>query len=185
MMATADNVLPLGAPAPDFSLADTHGQTVALGDFADSRGLLVAFICNHCPFVRHVAPALAELAREYMSLGIAVVGINANDAERYPDDSPEAMVQEKARQGYPFPYLYDREQTVARAYGAVCTPEFFLFDDEQTLVYHGRFDATKPGSAVKASGDDVREALDAVLTGRPMPERQVPAMGCGIKWRTV
>ena len=183
MTATADNDLLLGAQAPDFRLPDTEGQTVALSDFADSRGLLVAFMCNHCPFVRHIAPSLAELGREYMALGIAVVGINANDAQRFPADSPEAMVREKARQGYPFPYLYDAEQTVARAYGAVCTPEFFLFDDERLLAYHGRFDGTTPGSGGRASGDELREALDALLTGRPMPERQVPAMGCGIKWR--
>ncbi len=183
MTGTADNDLLLGSPARDFRLPDTNGQTVALSDFADSRGLLVAFICNHCPFVLHVAPTLAELAREYMALGIAVVGINPNDAERSPADAPEAMAREKARQGYPFPYLYDAEQTVARAYGAVCTPEFFLFDDERLLAYHGRFDDSTPASGSKASGDDLREALDALLTGRPMPDRQVPAMGCGIKWR--
>lgn len=175
--------LETGVPAPDFRLPDTAGQPVALADFIDCRGLVVAFICNHCPYVRHVAPAFAELAREYIPLGIGIVGVNANDSDRYPEDSPEAMVGEKARQGYPFPYLHDAEQTVARAYGAVCTPEFFLFDDEQRLVYHGRFDGTTPGSGGRATGEDLRAAVDALLTGRQMPEPQMPAMGCSIKWR--
>lgn len=169
--------------APDFRLRDTDGNLVARDDFSDAPALLVVFICNHCPFVRHIAPQLASFGREFIPKGLAMVAINANDAARYPDDSFEAMGEEKARVGYPFPYLYDAEQTVARAYGAVCTPDFFLFDDDRLLVYRGQFDGSRPGNDTPVSGDDLRTAVTAVLTDGEVPAEQIPSVGCSIKWK--
>ncbi|MCP1674703.1 peroxiredoxin [Natronocella acetinitrilica] len=183
MAALESRMLELGTEAPDFRLAGTDGGVVARDDFADAPALLVVFMCNHCPFVKHIAPQLASFAREYMPRGLAVVGINSNDAERYPDDSFDAMVIEKARAGYPFPYLYDADQTVASAYQAVCTPDFFLFDQDRCLVYRGRFDGSRPGSQTPVTGDDLREAVAALLLGQELPTEQHPSMGCSIKWK--
>lgn len=184
MPTVASDTLPLGSPAPDFRLPDTEGNMVARDDFADKPALLVIFMCNHCPYVKHLSSALASFAREFEPRGLAVVGINSNDAEKYPDDSYEAMKEEKLRAGYPFPYLHDEDQSVARAYQAVCTPDFFLFDSDRKLVYRGRFDSSTPRNDEPVTGDDMRDAVTAVLTGKPLPEEQPPAMGCSIKWKT-
>ncbi len=183
MVATPSTMSPLGTKAPDFKLPDTQGGTVSLRDFADAPALLVAFICNHCPFVKHIAPALASLALEYQARGVAVVAINANDVERFPDDRPEMMAREVRTRGYTFPYLFDETQEVAKAYRASCTPDFFLFDADHRLVYRGQLDDSRPESGLPATGADLRAALDAVLEGRPVPEDQKPSMGCNIKWK--
>lgn len=183
MAATPSTMLALGTRAPAFSLPDTEGRTVSLDDFAGAPALLVMFICNHCPFVKHVRGALAEVGREYGERGVAIVAVNANDAERYPGDSPEAMRAEREAAGYPFPYLYDESQETARAYQAACTPDLFLFDAGRRLVYRGQFDASRPGNSVPVTGADLRAALDAVLAGRAVPEAQTPSIGCNIKWK--
>jgi peroxiredoxin len=182
-MAATSTMLELGTPAPTFALTDTDGRTVSLDDAKGAPALLVMFICNHCPFVKHLRPALAALAEEYAPRGVAIVGINANDADRFPDDSPEAMKREKAAAGYTFPYLYDASQDVARAYQAACTPDFFLFDADHRLVYRGRFDESRPNNGLPVTGRDLRAALDAVLEGRPVAAEQAPSIGCSIKWR--
>ena len=176
-------MLSLGTEAPDFSLPDTDGNQVSLSDFADSKALLVIFMCNHCPYVKHVAEQLKLLSDEYMQRGVAVVGINSNDAEKYPDDSPEAMAKEKAERGYHFPYLFDGDQSVAQAYHAACTPDFFLFDADGKLAYRGQLDSSRPSSDTPVTGQDLRAALDEVLHGRKPAEKQVPSLGCNIKWK--
>jgi peroxiredoxin len=183
MVETPSTMIPLGTAAPDFALPDTQDRTVRLADFAASRALLVVFMCNHCPYVKHLAPALASLAREYGPRGVAIVGINSNDVERYPEDGPKKMAEEVKARGYTFPYLFDETQEVARAYGAACTPDFFLYDSKRRLVYRGQFDDSRPGSSLPVSGADLRAALDAVLSGRPVPRSQKPSMGCNIKWK--
>ena len=183
MVKTASTMLPLGAEAPEFSLPDIHGSTVSLADYRDAPALLVMFICNHCPFVKHIATQLAQLGRDYAEQGVAIVAINANDVENYTDDSPEKMQQEAAKQGYTFPYLYDASQEVAKAYRAACTPDFFLFDRDHRLVYRGQLDSSRPGSDTPVTGEDLRLALDAVLAGRPVPSEQRPSIGCNIKWK--
>lgn len=184
MPTIADStVLVTGSTAPDFRLKEAEGGVVARDDFADSDALLVAFICNHCPYVVHISSALASFAREFMPKGLAVVAINANDADRYPADSFDAMAEEKRRAGYPFPYLHDETQQVARAYGAVCTPDLFLFDGEMKLAYRGRFDDSTPGNDRPVTGDDLRDAVTALLTGKSLPDDPQPSMGCSIKWK--
>ena len=183
MVRTASTMLPLGTAAPNFSLPDTEGKTVSLQDFAWSKALLVIFMCNHCPFVKHIAEELTRLSDEYLEKGVAIVGISRNDAEKYPDDSPAAMKQEKAQRGYRFPYLYDEDQEVARAYHAACTPDFFLFDGDHKLVYRGQLDSSRPQSDIPVTGEDLRAALDAVLSGNSVPEDQAPSIGCNIKWK--
>jgi peroxiredoxin len=172
----------LGSSAPDFSLVNVDGRTVSLGDFASQPALLVIFMCNHCPFVKHVASELAQLAADYMPKGVAVVGINSNDVSNHPEDSPERMIHEAEERGYIFPYLFDEDQAVAKAYGAACTPDFFLYDKERRLVYRGQLDASRPGNGVPLTGQDLRGALDALLAGKPLPEKQTPSIGCNIKW---
>src|SRR2546421_4534903 len=183
MALTYSKMLELGTTAPDFSLPDTTGKMVSLSDFKETHALLVMFICNHCPYVQHVAFTIARLAREYQSKGVGVVAINSNDAQKHPADSPAMMAVEVKRVGYSFPYLYDERQTVAKAYLAACTPEFYLFDRQQKLVYRGRSDGSTPGSKIPPSGDELRAALDAVLAGRPVARDQKPSMGCNIKWK--
>jgi peroxiredoxin len=183
MVKTASTMLALGTPAPDFSLPDTEGKTVALADFADAPALLVIFMCNHCPFVKHVAEELAKLTKEYQGRGVAVVGINSNDAESFPEDSPANMAKEIRNRGYTFPYLYDQTQEVAKAYRAACTPDFYLFDKERRLVYRGQMDDSRPQSGIPVTGEDLRAALDAVLAGRTIPGNQRPSLGCNIKWK--
>lgn len=183
MALTPSNMLPLGTRAPGFSLPEPGGSIVSLDDFRDARALLVIFLCNHCPYVQHLRGDLASLVREYQGRGVAAVGINANDFEAYPDDRPELMAVEKQTFGYTFPYVFDESQEVARAYEAACTPDFYLFDADRRLVYRGQFDASRPGRPVDRPGLDLRDALDALLEGRPIPADQRPSMGCNIKWR--
>jgi peroxiredoxin len=183
MVKTASTMLPLGADAPEFSLPDVMGGTVSLQDFTGQPALLVIFLCNHCPFVKHVADQLAALAREYQQRGVAVVGINSNDAAAYPDDSPEQMREEVASRGYTFPYLYDESQQVAHAYRAACTPDFFVFDADRKLVYRGQLDASRPGMEEPVTGSDLRAALDSLLAGMPIAADQRPSIGCNIKWK--
>ena len=183
MVRTVSTMSALGTPAPDFSLPNVDGRVVSLGDFAGAPALLVMFICNHCPYVKHVAPALAQLCRGYQARGVAVVAINSNDSAAYPDDSPEQMVREVQERGYTFPYLFDQTQEVAKAYGAACTPDFFLYDGNQKLVYRGQLDASRPRSEVPITGADLTAAIDAVLAGQPVAANQRPSLGCNIKWK--
>ncbi len=183
MVRTPSMMAPLGTKAPSFTLRDTDGLEVSLEDFAGAPGLLVVFLCNHCPYVKHIRHELAEFSREFVARGLAIVGINANDAERYPDDSPEAMAREKREIGYVFPYLFDETQEVAKAYGAACTPDFFLYDGELRLVYRGQFDDSRPGSNMPVTGEDLRAAVQALLAGEAPPEQQKPSLGCNIKWK--
>jgi len=183
VVKTASTMLPLGTKAPPFSLVNVDGQTISLADLADAPALVVVFMCNHCPFVKHIAPELARLAAEYQQRGVALVGISSNDVTSHPEDSPERMVHEAEQQGYTFPYLYDEDQQVAIAYRAACTPDFFVFDRQQELVYRGQFDGSRPGSEVPVTGEDLRHALDAILADRPVPELQRPGIGCNIKWK--
>ena len=183
MALTPSAMIPLGTPAPDFRLPDTDGKLVALADSAGAPATLVAFICNHCPYVKHVRAAFADLTREYMAKGVAVVGINSNDAATHPADSPEKMREEKAAVGYTFPYLYDESQDVAAAYRAACTPDFFVFDKDRKLAYRGQMDASRPGNGKPNDGADLRAALDAVLSGKSPAADQRPSLGCNIKWK--
>ena len=183
MAATESTMLPLGTPAPAFSLPDTNGETVSLEQLSSAPALLVMFICNHCPYVKHIRDELARLGRDYIARGVAVVAIGSNDVSRYPADSPEKMKEEVASAGYTFPYLYDESQEVAQAYRAACTPDFFLFDGEQKLVYRGQLDDSRPGNGRPVTGADLRAALDAVLAGQQVPAEQRPSIGCNIKWK--
>jgi peroxiredoxin len=183
MVRTASVMLPLGTEAPDFRLPDYDGRIVSRNDFRGKRGLLVIFMCNHCPYVKHVASELARIADEYQARDMGVVGISSNDIESHPDDAPEMMKKEAAAQGYTFPYLYDESQSVARSYRAACTPDFFLFDSEFKLVYRGQMDETRPKQGNVPTGKDLRAALDALLAGKPQPQPQRPSIGCNIKWK--
>jgi peroxiredoxin len=176
-------MLELGRRAPAFRLPDTDGRIVSSDDLAAAPALLVMFICNHCPFVKHVRHELARIGYDYAPRGAAIVAINSNDVAAYPDDSPERMREEKERVGYPFPYLHDESQEVAAAYHAACTPDFFLFDADRRLVYRGQLDDSRPGNLLPVTGADLRAALDAVLDGRAVAEPQKPSLGCNIKWK--
>jgi peroxiredoxin len=176
-------MLELGTAAPEFRLPDTNGKTVSTADFKNAPALLVIFMCNHCPYVKHIRQGLAQLGRDYQSKGVAIVGINSNDATNYPADSPAKMKEEVASAGYTFPYLYDESQAVAKAYRAACTPDVFLFDRQQKLVYRGQFDDSRPGNGLPVTGADLRAALDAVLAGKPVAKEQKPGIGCNIKWK--
>lgn len=184
MVMTASTMLPLGTTAPEFSLPNpASGATVSLADFADDKGLLVIFMCNHCPFVVHLRSALAEFGTEYRAKGLGVVGISSNDVSTHPDDGPDKMGAEAESAGYTFPYLYDEQQDAAKAYRAACTPDFFLFDRDRKLVYRGQFDDSRPDSGIEITGADLRAAADAVLAGEAVPEEQKPSIGCNIKWK--
>jgi peroxiredoxin len=175
---------PLGTTAPPFTLPDvTTGDTRNLEDLRGRVATVVMFICNHCPYVRHVNPELVRVAKDYTDRGVSFVAISSNDVTQYPEDSPERMAEVAAEVGYPFPYLYDETQEVARAYGAACTPDFFVYDADLRLVYRGRLDASTPGNAEPLTGADLRAALDALLAGTPVPAEQHPSIGCSIKWR--
>jgi len=176
-------MLELGVIAPGFALPDTNGRLVSRTDFSDAKGLLVMFICNHCPYVIHIRSALAEMGRDYLPKGIAIVAINTNDAEKYPDDSPEKMKAEVESAQYPFPYLYDETQAVGKAYRAACTPDFFLLDAHHRLVYRGQFDDARPGNRALVTGRDLKNAMDALLEGRAVDADQKPSLGCNIKWK--
>jgi peroxiredoxin len=173
----------LGAAAPEFRLPDPSGKTYALQDFAGAKALLVAFICNHCPYVKHIARGFADFAREYGEKGLAVVAISANDVKSHPEDAPDKMARFAAQHGFSFPYLYDESQETALAYEAICTPDFFLFDQDRRLVYRGRFDGASPGKPTPVTGADMRAAADAALAGRAPPGEQIASMGCSIKWK--
>jgi peroxiredoxin len=183
MAAVTSIMLPLGTEAPAFQLPDTQGKTISISDFRDAPALLVVFMCNHCPYVKHIRESLVELVKEYQAKGVAVVAINANDVDAYPEDSPELMARDAETYGYTFPYLYDQTQQVARAYKAACTPDFFLFDRDRRLVYRGQIDSSRPGNDKPLSGEDLRAALEAVLAGGRISPQQKPSMGCNIKWK--
>ena len=183
MVDTPSTMVPLGTQAPSFRLPDTEGLLVSIEDFKSSSALLVVFICNHCPFVKHVLPPFVQLAREYQRRGVGIVGISSNDADRYPDDSPEQMAELSRTLGFTFRYLYDESQQIAKAYGAACTPDFYLFDRDGRLVYRGQMDDSRPGNGRPLTGADLRAAIGAVLEGRPVCEDQKPSVGCNIKWK--
>jgi peroxiredoxin len=183
MADTPSNMLPLGTEAPDFSLPDTVTDRVkTLDSMKGSRGTVIMFICNHCPFVKHVNPEIRNLAREYQDLGIGFIAISSNDADKYPADAPHLMKVTAVNEGYTFPYLYDKSQQVARAYQAACTPDFYLFDKQLRLVYRGQLDDSRPNNGIPLSGKDLRAALDALLKGEAISPDQKPSIGCNIKW---
>jgi peroxiredoxin len=182
MPETPSTMLDLGTPLPSFSLPDFNGRTVSDADFKGSKALVVAFICKHCPFVKHIRQEFARFAREYEAKGLKVVAIASNDTTEFPEDGPEGMKQEAAEAGYVFPYLFDEHQQVARAFRAACTPDLFLFDANGRLAYRGQFDGSRPKNDVPVTGTDLRAAADAVLAGKPAAETQRPSMGCNIKW---
>lgn len=183
MVKTVSTMLPLGTKAPEFTLVNVDGTSVSLSQFSGAPALVVVFMCNHCPFVKHLADALAQFGHEYQSLGVAIVGISSNEVSSFPADSPEQMVHEAELRGYTFPYLYDETQEVAIAYRAACTPDFYVFDKDQKLAYRGQFDSSRPDSGVRVTGEDLRRAVTAIVAGEPAPEPQVPSLGCNIKWK--
>jgi peroxiredoxin len=176
-------MLPLGTKAPPFTLPDVHGRQFSLSDFPDALALVVVFMCNHCPYVKHIRNGLAQVAREYLPRGVGMVGISSNDVAKYPADSPAKMAEEAKAAGYIFPYLYDETQSVAKAYHAACTPDLYVFDQDKALVYRGQFDDSRPSNGIPVSGKDLRAALDAVLAGKPVGPTQKPSIGCNIKWK--
>lgn len=183
MALTPSNMLPLETLAPAFELKDTDGRIVDFHSFSEKPAKVVMFICNHCPYVVHLKQAIAKFADDYQSRGVAVIGINSNDADRYPADSFEQMAVDKQKFGYNFPYLYDDTQGIALAYQAACTPEFYLFNHEDRLVYRGQFDDSRPGNEISVTGKSLREAVDAVLAGERVQEPQIASVGCSIKWK--
>lgn len=183
-MAVQSTMLALGTPCPPFALTDAvSGRTVTHRDFADKKALLVSFLCNHCPYVVHVIDEYARLERDYAPRGVAIVGINANDATAYPEDAPPHMKALAERHGWSFPFLFDETQSVARAFEAACTPEFYVFDGSGKLAYRGQLDDSRAANGKPVTGRDVRAALDAVLAGAPVDPDQLPSIGCNIKWR--
>ena len=182
MVKTESTMLALGSTAPDFSLPNVDGQMVSLRDFEPSSALVVMFICNHCPYVKHVADQLSLLGRDCMTKNVGIVAISSNDVANYPADSPEQMVREAEERGYAFPYLYDEDQSVAHAYRAACTPDFFVFDADRKLTYRGQLDDSRPESGIPVTGADLRAAIDATLAGALVNETQKPSLGCNIKW---
>lgn len=184
MARTPSNMLPLGTPAPDFELLDTVSDgNVSLQEVQGSKGTVVMFICNHCPFVVHVNPEITRLAQEYQPMGFGFVAISSNDVENYPQDAPHLMKEKAKEVGYGFPYLYDETQAVAKAYDAACTPDFYLFDADLKLVYRGQLDNSRPGNGLPLTGEDLRKALDAVVKGSVIDPEQKPSLGCNIKWK--
>ena len=183
MVAVNSTMLPLGTKAPDFRLPDTAGKTVSLADFKKVPALVVVFMCNHCPYVKHIRGGLAQFARDYAPGGVAVVGVSSNDVANYPQDSPAKMAEEARAAGYIFPYLYDESQEVAKAYRAACTPDIYLFDQDQRLAYRGQLDDSRPGGNIPVTGKDLRAAIDAVLAHKPVSANQKPSIGCNIKWK--
>ncbi|MHC4624109.1 MAG: thioredoxin family protein [Planctomycetota bacterium] len=183
MTVTASTMMPLGTKAPDFALPDTQNNMISMTDFEQAPALLVIFMCNHCPFVKHILHPMVELIKDYQARGVAVIGICSNDADSYPEDRPEMMAQLAREAGFTFSYLYDQTQEVAKSYRAACTPDFFLFDNQRSLVYRGQMDDSRPGNDIPATGADLRAALDAVLEQKQGPEQQKPSMGCNIKWK--
>lgn len=184
MARTPSTMLPLGTKAPGFNLPDTRsGLQYSLGDLKGTKGTVIMFICNHCPFVKHVNAEIVRLAADYQNRGIGFIAISSNDVENYPEDHPDKMKETAAREGYSFPYLYDASQEVAKAYQAACTPDFYLFGHELTLCYRGQLDNSRPGNNLPVSGEDLRKAIDCLLEGTPIPRDQKPSLGCNIKWK--
>lgn len=184
MVMTPSNMLPLGTQAPDFNLLDTvSDEAKTLADVSSDKATVIMFICNHCPFVIHVQPELVKLANDYQAKGIAFVAISSNDADSYPEDAPDQMKQEALDHAYTFPYLYDESQEVAKAYQAACTPDLYIFDGKNALVYRGQLDDSRPGNDAPLDGHDIRNALDAMLAGKAVAQEQKPSVGCNIKWK--
>ena len=184
MAETPSTMLPLGTIAPDFTLPDTvSGNEIALSDIKSDQATVVMYLCNHCPFVKHVNPELVRLANDYQAKDVAFVAISSNDVENYPQDSPQLMKEVAEQLGYPFPYLYDEDQSVARAYQAACTPDFFIFDPQMKLTYRGQLNSSRPSNNIPVNGEDIRAALDAILAGEPVSQEQRPSIGCNIKWK--
>lgn len=184
MAATPSVMIPLGTKAPDFMLLDPVTNTHrSLEELHSDKATVVMFICNHCPYVKHINEGLVKIGNDYKPKGVSFIAINSNDAETYPQDGPEHMAEQSRRLGYPFPYLFDATQETARAYKAACTPDFYIFDGDLKCVYRGQFDDARPGNDVEVTGRDIRNALDALLEGRPVDENQTPGIGCGIKWK--
>ena len=184
MVATPSTMLPLGTEAPNFSLPNvTNGSTVSIDAFPETKAYVVAFVCNHCPFVKLLRNHFAGFGNSALERGVKVFAISSNDVENYPDDSPEKMADEAKQADYRFPYLYDETQEVAKAYRAACTPDFFLFDADRRLAYRGQFDDSRPGNSKPVTGADLQAALDAVIESKPIPEPQTPSLGCNIKWK--
>ncbi|MEM1405328.1 MAG: thioredoxin family protein [Bacteroidota bacterium] len=184
MALTPSNMLPLGTEAPFFKLPDTiSGKTLTWDELQSDVATVIMFICNHCPYVKHIQQELVKLAEDYIPEGVKFIAISSNDVDNYPEDAPELMHDEAKKWGYPFPYLYDETQAVARAYDAACTPDFYIFDKENKLVYRGQLDSSRPGNEKPLTGADMRSALDDLLKGNPISENQIPSQGCNIKWR--
>lgn len=185
MAATPSTMLDLGTKAPDFELPDSvTGRKISLGSMQSNHATVIMFICNHCPYVKHVRTELAKLGNDYMPKGINFLAISSNDVENYPEDSPEKMKEVAREWELPFPYLYDETQEVAKAYRAACTPDFYIFDEELKLVYRGQLDDSRPGNDIPVTGKDIRNALDNMLDGKPVSDRQKPSIGCNIKWKS-
>jgi len=186
MAKIESTMLPLATPAPDFHLTDvTSGHEISLATFSAKKALLVMFICRHCPYVKHVQLQLARIGHDYAELPVGIVAISSNDAVAYPDDSPDSLRQQALELGFPFPYCYDRFQDAARAYNAVCTPEFYVFGEDRKLVYRGQLDDSRRHTTIPVTGANVRAALDAVLSGGSISEDQRPSIGCSIKWKVI
>ena len=184
MARTPSNMLPLGTKAPNFELYDTvSNKHVSLNNIKGENGTIIAFICNHCPFVKHVNHEIVAIANHYKAKGIQMVAISSNDVEKYPEDSPEKMKITAEENGYDFPYLYDETQEIAKAYDAACTPDFYVFDANLELVYRGQFDDSRPGNSMPITGRDIRSAIDAAIMGKRIYKTQKPSMGCNIKWK--
>lgn len=184
MALTASTMLPLGTKAPDFILPDTvSNKEMSLDELKSEVATVIMFICNHCPYVKHVQEQLVDLAEDFIPDGIKFIAISSNDVENYPEDSPELMYEEAKKWGYPFPYLYDDTQAVARAYDAACTPDFYIFDKNMELIYRGQLDDSRPGNGKPLTGMDIRNVLDDYLKGNPITENQIPSQGCNIKWK--
>ncbi|MFN8370230.1 MAG: thioredoxin family protein [Bacteriovoracaceae bacterium] len=184
MVLTKSSMIDLGSTLPDFSLVNTvNGEMFRIGDTFHAKGVLIMFICNHCPYVKHINNKLVEITNEYLNKEIAIVGINSNNVEKYEEDSPANMKLVAEEQGYKFPYLFDEKQSVAKKFNAVCTPEFYLYNAERKLVYRGRFDSSRPGADSLVTGQDLKNALESLVTNKPISEEQYPSMGCNIKWK--
>ena len=185
MALTPSTMIPLGSDAPGFNLPDTvSGSNLSLDELKSETATVIMFICNHCPYVKHIQSGLVELAGDYLPKGVSFIAINSNDVANYPEDSPDNMKTVAKSLGYPFPYLFDETQEIAKAYDAACTPDFFIYDKELKLVYRGQMDDSRPGNGIPVTGSDIRKALDELIAGNKIPEKQVPSIGCNIKWKT-
>lgn len=184
MAETPSSMLPLGTAAPSFTLLDTvSDKMLSLDELKSSVGTVIMFICNHCPFVKHVNHELVRLSNDYQPKNVSFIAISSNDVDNYPQDGPDKMKETAASEGYPFPYLFDESQQIAKDYQAACTPDFYIFDSELELVYRGQLDSSRPGNDLPVTGDDVRAALDALLSGNEVSDQQLPSIGCNIKWK--